>query len=297
MERYAGDYKLWILCIDDTTFDVLSQLKLPNVELLQLSKVETTELLRVKAKRSIGEYCWTLTPFSIRFIFEADNSIGRVTYLDADLSFRKHPKEIFEAFEASGKHVLITSHAYAPEYDQSDFSGQFCVQFMTFIRDEGEIVRKWWEERCLEWCYNRLEDGKFGDQKYLDCWPELFKEHVYVLENEALLLAPWNATRFPYGNSVCWHFHGFKIVECKRKYIYFYGGYNIPDVALKSIYATYVEDIQTALKTLSNYNIAFTPYSDYRHAKIKLYLEPLLRIVRKLLGRTYSQFSQHSKKE
>ena len=44
MERYAGNYKLWILCIDDTVHDVLTKIKLPNVRLLQLSLLETDEL-------------------------------------------------------------------------------------------------------------------------------------------------------------------------------------------------------------------------------------------------------------
>ena len=178
MERHVKDYTLWILCVDDEAHDVLTKLQLPNVRLLQLSKLETAELLRIKPTRSKGEYCWTLTPFAPRFVFEADADVQRVTYLDADMWFRKHPAPIFREFEASGKQVLITDHAYAPEYDQSATSGQYCVQFITFTRDGGEVVRQWWEDRCVEWCYARFEDGKFGDQKYLDSWPELFLEQV-----------------------------------------------------------------------------------------------------------------------
>ena len=54
----------------------------------------------------------------------------------------------------------------------------------------------------MEWCFNRFEEGKFGDQKYLDKWPELFDDKVHILSNKELLLAPWNATRFPYTNSI-----------------------------------------------------------------------------------------------
>ncbi len=158
MERHAGDYILWILCVDDETFDIFGGLSLPNVRLLRLSELETPELLAVKPGRTIGEYCWTLTPFAPRFVFESDQSVRRVTYIDADLWFRKHPGPIFDEFELSGKQVLITDHAYAPEYDQSATSGQYCVQFMTFTRHGGESVRKWWEERCVEWCFARFED-------------------------------------------------------------------------------------------------------------------------------------------
>lgn len=243
MERHVKDYTLWILCVDDEAHDVLTKLQLPNVRLLQLSKLETEDLLRVKPTRSKGEYCWTLTPFAPRFVFEADQTVERVTYLDADLWFRKHPKPIFDEFEASGKQVLITDHAYAPEYDQSATSGQYCVQFMTFTRHGGEVVRKWWEERCIEWCYARFEGGKFGDQKYLDEWPVLFSEQVHVLRDKELALVPWNATRFPYGNAVVWHFHGLRLLDDRRLII---GGYKIPSATFLNIYLPYFADISKA---------------------------------------------------
>lgn len=142
MERHVQEYTLWILCVDDVAYDVLHKLVLPNVRLLELAKLETVELLRVKQDRTIAEYCWTLTPFAPRFVFDADLSVARVTYIDADLWFRKSPAIVFNEFEASGKYVLITDHGYAPEYDFSASSGQYCVQFMTFTRVGGGSGQK-----------------------------------------------------------------------------------------------------------------------------------------------------------
>src|SRR5436853_6139245 len=143
LQRHAGSYTLWILCVDEQAYSVLIELSLPNVRLFRAKDVETAELLAVKPIRTRGEYCWTLTPFAPRFVFEADADVQRVTYLDADLWFRRTPAPIFREFEASGKEVLITDHAYAPEHDQTAESGRFCVQFLTVTRDGGEIVRKW----------------------------------------------------------------------------------------------------------------------------------------------------------
>ena len=172
-----------------------------------------------------------------------------MTYLDADLWFRKNPKLIFDEFLASDKHVLITDHAYAPEYDQSSTSGQYCVQFMTFNRDGGEVVRKWWEERCIEWCYARFEDGKFGDQKYLEEFIFRFYNLVHVLYQKELLLAPWNAAIYPYGSSIIYHFHGTRVYRGRT---FSMGSYYIPHPTTKEIYKKYEVEIEVAIKCLKN---------------------------------------------
>lgn len=243
MERHAGNFTLWILCVDDTAYEVLNRLALASTRLLQLDKVETSELKQVREERSRGEYCWTLTPFAPRFVFESDPEVERVTYLDADMWLRKSPTPIFRELDTSGKSVLITDHGYAPEYDQTATSGQFCVQFMTFHRERGEGVRKWWEERCIEWCYARSEDGKFGDQKYLDDWPERFADEVHIVQHHEWMLAPWNSIRFPYGGAIWHHFHGLKIVDEHRFKL---SNYSIPNATIQSVYRPYLQDLRTA---------------------------------------------------
>jgi hypothetical protein len=256
MERHIRKYLLWILCVDDETYDVLGRLDLPNVRRLKLSDLETPELLEVKPGRTINEYCWTLTPFALRFVLEADSSVERVTYIDADLWFLKHPKKLFDELDDVGKHVLITDHAYAPEYDQSGTSGQYCVQFMTFTRSGGERVRKWWEERCIEWCFARFEGGKFGDQRYLDNWPDCFGDIVHVLRDQELALGPWNASRFPYGGAVFYHFHGLRLLTEEKVEI---GNYALPSVLRCNIYQPYFRDIRDVIGQLKRVGISFMP--------------------------------------
>ena len=75
----------------------------------------------------------------------------------------------------------------------------------------------WWRDRCLEWCFNRVEEGRFGDQKYLDSWPDLFSESVHVLTQKERTVAPWNIDYLSACkgklNPVFYHFHGFRITH------------------------------------------------------------------------------------
>jgi hypothetical protein len=240
--KHARPFHLWIVCMDELAHKQLQVLDLADVTLLPLAEVETPALLAVKPTRSRGEYCWTLTPFTPHFVFDRDSAAQRVTYLDADTFLFDSPQILLRELEESGKDVLITPHAYAPEYDQSATSGIFCVQFMTFLRTTGGFeVMRWWQERCLEWCYGRHEDGKFGDQKYLDDWPVRFPSEVHVLTQVEKTLAPWNVEYFLSANRslspVLYHFHSLKITSASR--ILLFRGYRIR--AGQKLYRLYTE--------------------------------------------------------
>ena len=245
MQRNISAYCLWVLCMDDECFDLLNSLHLPNLKPLNISEFETPELLGVKGSRTKSEYCWTVTPFAPRVVFELDSLIDRVSYVDADLWFFKDPTPIFKEFEKSGKRVLITRHDYSPEFDLSSLSGLFCVQFIVFTRD-AEIVRKNWEKQCLEWCFAKFEKGLFGDQKYLDDWPISFPDLIHVLSIPGAILAPWNATRFPLSEALCFHFHGLRV----GRFIQLSGGYLLPENLIRFIYLPYISDLREIRRSL-----------------------------------------------
>ena len=250
--KHAGPFKLWIVCMDEITAAMLERLKAQEIEVIRLPDIEFPALLELKNTRTWAEYCWTVTPFLFDAIFSRDLSASRVTYLDSDIWFRKSPQLLLDELDQSNKKVLITDHGYSPELDQSATSGQYCVQFVTFARKGAEALLRQWQGQCLDWCFNRSEDGKFGDQKYLDLWPEDFPNVVHVLERQDRTLAPWNALRFPYGNAVFWHFHLLKIksdlkagkfsIESEA------GQYIIPKVARDQVYANYINELEISAK-------------------------------------------------
>jgi SAM-dependent methyltransferase len=191
------DFRLRVFCMDEATYDLLSRMDLPRLMPISLADLERfdRDLLDVKSTRTPVEYFWTATPVVCLYCLEREPEVAEITYLDADVTFFADPQPVFE--ELGSESVLIVPHRYAPGYAaDAATSGVYNVQFMTFRRTpDGLEALRWWRERCIEWCYARVEDGKFGDQKYLDDWPERF-HGVHVLEHPGGGLAPWNVSRY-----------------------------------------------------------------------------------------------------
>jgi hypothetical protein len=129
---------------------------------------------------------------------------------------------------------------------------------MTFDREHSNDILHWWQKKCIEWCYAipDPENTKLGDQKYLDSWPVIFKDKVHVLSNKELILGPWNAMRFPYGNSCVWHFHASRIFRFLGKLWISKGWLPIPRLTWKNVYLEYHKDINVAINLLNYHGIS-----------------------------------------
>ncbi len=285
LRECCPDFHLYVFAFNDRAYEVLSEMNPEHMTVIPLSDFEDEALLAVKGERSRAEYCWTSTSSTILYVLE-QYKVENCTYLDADMRFYSNPRVLIDEMEASGKSVLITSHRYTRRYDQSLLRGKYCVQFMYFKNNsEGREVLHWWRNRCLEWCYNRVEDGKFGDQKYLDDWTTRFPA-VHELQHEGGGLAPWNCQQYYFSKEgeeervwatnrrtgekfqvVFFHFHGlslypgFKALYAPRSYTlssrvkdWFYRPYV---AELKQILHKYIPNLAEenfhAMGTLSGY--------------------------------------------
>ena len=236
--QHCDCFTLWILCLDSGVERKLTHLNLANVRLLSLENLETASLSSLKSERSRAEYCWTLTPWSVFWVFESDPGVARVTYIDADLYFVASPVGIFEEFSASGKSVLITEHGYSPECDQTLLAGRYCVQFLTFVRGQGQVVLQWWLEQCMNWCFDRYEDGLFGDQRYLEKFNLYFPDTIFCTGPDCRFQAPWNASIYRLSEAVVYHFHGLRLLG---GHMCLLSDYRLPEVLLLQRYLPYLK--------------------------------------------------------
>ena len=250
--------KLWVVCMSDEAADALDQLNLPQLNAIRLAEIENEELLRVKPERSVAEYCWTMTPFTIEKVFNCDPSVQRVTYLDADLFFFSSPLPLLEELTTTGKLVQITEHGYAPEYDMSSTSGRFCVQFQTFSRDAPSIqLLKWWQTKCIEDCSDRPKDGLFGDQKYVEAFIERCPEIVNISSQTHKMAAPWNAAHLE--KQLCnqfapvfYHFHGLRMIS--NRTVILFENYRVLPRGLR-LYYQYIDALAKQFRRLHDADI------------------------------------------
>ena len=194
--RHVKDFSLCALCLDDTAHRALEALALPGVDVVGLGDLESADPDLVKAKegRSRVEYYFTLTPALSRFALDRHPDADLMTYLDADLYFFGSPEPLYE--ELGKGSTAIIEHRFAPGLEWRLKFGRFNVGWVSHRRDgEGLACLEGWRKDCLEWCFDRVEEDRFADQKYLDRWPEAHGG-VVVLEHKGANVAPWNAARY-----------------------------------------------------------------------------------------------------
>ena len=195
LEEHCKQFHIYIFAFDDSSYSYLKNANLDKATVISLKEFEDDQLLQVKNSRTKAEYCWTCTPSIILYSLTQFN-LESCTYLDADLYFFSPVEKIFDEFGDNS--ILLTEHRYSKLDIQEKIRGKYCVQFMTFLANKnGMEALNWWRDRCIEWCFSRYEDGKFGDQLYLDDWLERFRS-VYVLQNEGAGVAPWNMESYDF---------------------------------------------------------------------------------------------------
>jgi len=220
LERHCGSCTLWILALSEECQRLLAALDRPDVRVVPLAELEGFDgaLSEAKANRSLVEYYFTLSPCWPLFLLRTHPEIASLTYLDSDLYFFSTPEPIFAELDHAS--IGIIPHRFPPAREAAEAChGRYNVGWITWKRDpSGLACLEDWRRRCLEWCHDRCEDGKYADQGYLDAWPATF-HGVHAVCHPGANVAPWNIARHAInkvdGTLRCdgaplifYHFHG-----------------------------------------------------------------------------------------
>ena len=192
IKEQGEPFRLWVLCFDAETAAVIAARGDESLVALPLNELLAAEpdYAATRGNRSRVEFYFTSTPVLVRYCLSREPSAGMMTYLDADLFFFAPASLVFA--EQGNASVGIVPHRFTARSRRSLHNGIYNVGWVSFRRDEnGLACLDWWRERCLEWCYDRVENGRFADQGYLNDFPVKFAG-VKSLEHPGINTAPWN---------------------------------------------------------------------------------------------------------
>ncbi len=266
-------------CTDFEGADILKSLKLKNAMIFNPDDFETSFLKKIKNNRNLSEYSWTCKSIIINYAMNLDIEADWFIYLDSDMMVFSDPDNIL--LNKLDYNSIITPHNFANKkfFKYEKNVGIYNAGYIAFKKNkEGEKILQWWKEQCIKACNSTVSDVSYGDQKYLNYLPELFKG-VYKSINEGLNIAPWNIENY-------------KITKCNDKIyldekelliFHFQGieiyGYNIYDLyrgielritykLFKYIYSLYMDGMINAFKEIRslmpnfNYGISKMSFND-----------------------------------
>lgn len=256
IERQGEEFTLWILTFDDTTYHALSALHLSRARLIRRADFEAgdEDLDRARGNRKFFEYYWTCTPALILHLFDRQPGVDVLTYLDADLAFYGKASTI--SSELGDGSILLNLQDVSGEYSESAASGRFNVGVNAFRRSDAALsALRWWRQRCIEECRYSPEEGKYGDQHYLNDWPERFA-NVVVSDHPGLRAAPWNVARYPLRRDgvdfriggvplICFHFHAVRF--CTQRLVWI-ASWNttLSEAVIAGLFRPYARELLTA---------------------------------------------------
>lgn len=187
------EFVLHVASFDQKSCEILQQINDTNVEICTLDDLKQFEprLISLEKERKRGEFCWTCTPILVSYLMQV-KGLPECTYIDADMFFYTSPKVLLEKCNGS---VGIMKHRFPKNrYYRllEKHSGTYCVEFNYFKNDLiGQKVLREWKEACITECTSAESENGFGDQRYLQEWPQKY-ESIFTFSHDGAGIATWN---------------------------------------------------------------------------------------------------------
>jgi len=182
--------------MDTHTHEYLKNSNKLNIKLYLIEDLEKEikGLKVAKGNRNKVEYFFTCSPAVCKYVLLKNPEILSITYLDSDLYFFSSPSLLFD--EIADHSIAIIEHRFHWITKRQIKYGKFNVAWVTFKNDnEGNKCLDQWLKDCLNWCYQKVEKERYGDQKYLDKWPFLYK-NLKIVQNIGANVAIWNIKNY-----------------------------------------------------------------------------------------------------
>lgn len=165
--------------------------------LIPIKDIDIPDFNGFCAQYNITELNTAVKPFYFSYLFEKNETVQSIVYLDPDI-FVYHPFKALENHLASNQ-IVLTPHITAPINDdkypaETDFlnAGIYNLGFIALKRGaESFGLINWWKNRLYHLCKIDFKNGLFVDQLWLN-FATLFYKEVFVLANPGYNMAYWN---------------------------------------------------------------------------------------------------------
>jgi hypothetical protein len=264
LKSNCNDFKLFVLCAHDIVWHILQKIGMPEVIPIMLGEVEDDDLKKAKNNRIFHAYCWTLKPVFLHYVMEKYPGCQYFAHLDADLFFYASPDNIF--LENPGASLFLTHHRNSRDFlKYYAVTGVFNTGFVGCSNDAMALsaVTKW-KNQCIEYCPIPEDSVRklFGDQRYVESWPEEF-QGVHIVRGLGANAALWNIQNYTVSildgkifvddhPLIFYHFSGLSIISRNEFNLNWY--YHIDDkIVLDFIYRPYALTLVNAMREMNNY--------------------------------------------
>ena len=174
---------------------------------------------------SVVEAATAIKPSFLQHLF-TQYQLSSLVYIDPDIEFFSSMQTVWTALKRNS--ILLTPHLLEPNLESNFYRverdlllcGIYNLGFLA-LRNSASTTRflTWWKMRLEFHCRNRMEEGLFVDQKWVDFAPGMFGD-LGILRHAGLNAAHWNSRERPiqrrrgrfYANNeplIFYHFSGY----------------------------------------------------------------------------------------
>lgn len=284
--------KFFVLCLDDETFRQLENLDLEDLVLLKIDDFTDNEVLALREVRAWREFCWTLAASFLHSIVSQSQIGTIVAYVDADCYFFSDLTIITDELNPSNQ-ILIHEHRFSPDrlkWEKS--SGRFNVGVVAgIVGEQFDLCISNWRKQVIAECVLDPENGKCGDQTYLNSWPAEYTK-LSIMPQKGAGVGPWNMASYAISqeskkikvddeNLIFFHFSRFKIVRINRFFLLYIcaEGYDVPKNIERVIYKRYAKSlIDSRRRFASNYKNSWGRERLTARKKLVLFKRRMLKL-------------------
>lgn len=197
LREHEPDADLVLFLADKRRPDVADDRLAEFDKVIEFSELDIEDPDGFAFRYDVMEFNTAIKPSAFLRMFEM--GYDRVIYFDPDIILFSPLAEVHRALDA-GSTTVLTPHGTKGNFNEASpndhtfmQAGIYNLGFMALRNCPPALdTLRWWERRLRTECVsNRVSEGIFVDQKFVDLWPA-YCEGTFILRHDGYNVAYWN---------------------------------------------------------------------------------------------------------